>query len=157
MVQSVLLANGEAQRNDTAVVLALEGIFALTARYFQGEFGGIVFRHANKHTLHHNAFRPLRNGFHGRHQMDAVLFQLVLVVHGIEPIPGKAVEFPDQNHIEDFLCAVLNHPLEVRAVIRFGRVGTVDVGADHGDTVLLGVVLAVAQLSFNGRFSLAVG
>ena len=157
MVQSVLLANGEAQRNDTAVVLALEGIFALTARYFQGKFGGIVFRHADKHTLHHNAFRPLRNGFHGRHQMDAVLFQLVLVVHGIEPIPGKAVELPDQNYIEDFLCAVLNHPLEVRAVIRLGGVGTVDVGADHGDTVLLGVVLAVAQLPFNGRFALAVG
>ena len=157
MVQSVLLANGEAQRNDTAVVLALEGVFALTARHFQGEFGGIVFRHANQHTLHHNAFRPLRNGFHGRHQMNTVLFQLVLVVHGIEPIPGKAVELPDQNHIEDFLRAVLYHPLEVRTVIRFGRVGTVDIGADHGDTVLLGVVLAVAQLPFNGRFALAIG
>ena len=48
------------------------------------------------------------------------------------------------------------NPLEIRAVIRLGRVGTVDVGADHGDTVLLGVVLAIAQLSFNGRFSLAV-
>ena len=157
MVQPVLLANGEAQRNDPAVVLALECIFALTARYFQGEFGGIVFRHANQHTLHHNAFRPLRNGFHGRHQMDTVLFQLVLVVHGIEPIPGKAVQLPDQNYIEDFLSAVLDHPLKVRTVIRFGRVGTVNVGADHGDTVLLGVVLAVAQLSFNGRFALAVG
>lgn len=157
MVQPVLLANCEAQRHHTAVVLALEGVFALTARHFQGEFGGIVFRHANQHTLHHNAFRPLRDGFHGRHQMDTVLFQLVLVVHGIEPIPGKAVELPDQNHIEDFLRAVLYHPLEVRAVIRFGRVGTVDIGADHGDTVLLGVVLAVAQLPFNGRFALAVG
>ena len=157
MVQSVLLANGEAQRNDTAVVLALEGIFALTARHFQGEFGGIVFRHANQHTLHHNAFRPLRDGFHGRHQMDTVLFQLVLVVHGIESVPGKAVELPDQNHIEDFLSAVLDHPLKVWAVIRFGRVGTVNVGADHGDAVLLGVGLAVAQLSLNGRFSLAVG
>ena len=157
MVQSVLLANGEAQRNDTAVVLALEGVFALTARYFQGKFGGIVFRHANQHTLHHNAFRPLRNGFHSGHQMDTVLFQLVLVVHGIEPIPGKAVELPDQNHIEDFLRAVLDHPLKVRAVIRFGRVGTVNVGADHSDAVLLGVVLAVAQLSLNGRFTLAVG
>ena len=157
MVQPVLLANGEAQRHHTAVVLALEGVFALTARHFQGEFGGIVFRHANQHTLHHNAFRPLRDGFHGRHQMDTVLFQLVLVVHGIEPIPGKAVQLPDQNHIEDFLCAVLYHPLKVRAVIRLGRVGTVDVGADHGDTVLLGVVLAVAQLPFNGRFALAVG
>ena len=157
MVQSVLLANGEAQRNDTAVVLALEGVFALTARHFQGEFGGIVFRHADQHTLHHNAFRPLRDGFHGRHQMDTVLFQLVLVVHGIEPIPGKAVELPDQNHIEDFLRAVLDHPLKVRAVIRFGRVGTVNVGADHSDAVLLGVVLAVAQLSLNGRFTLAVG
>ena len=59
MVQSVLLANGEAQRNDTAVVLALEGVFALTARYFQGKFGGIIFCHADQHTLHHNAFRPL--------------------------------------------------------------------------------------------------
>ena len=157
MVQPVLLANGEAQRHHTAVVLALEGVFALTARHFQGEFGGIVFRHANQHTLHHNAFRPLRDGFHGRHQMDTVLFQLVLVVHGIEPVPGKAVQLPDQNHIEDFLCTVLYHPLEIRAVIRLGRVGTVDVGADHGDTVLLGVVLAIAQLSFNGRFALAVG
>ena len=50
-----------------------------------------------------------------------------------QPFP---VKFPDQNHIEDFLCAVLYHPLEIRAVIRLGRVGTVDVGADHGDTVL---------------------
>ena len=157
MVQPVLLANGEAQRHHTAVVLALEGVFALTARHFQGEFGGIVFRHANQHTLHHNAFRPLRDGFHGRHQMDTVLFQLVLVVHGIEPVPGKAVQLPDQNHIEDFLSAVLDHPLKVWAVIRFGRVGTVNVGADHGDAVLLGVGLAVAQLSLNGRFSLAVG
>jgi len=89
--------------------------------------------------------------------MDTVLFQLVLVVHGIESVPGKAVQLPDQNHIEDFLCTVLYHPLEIRAVIRLGRVGTVDVGADHGDAVLLGVVLAIAQLSFNGRFALAVG
>ena len=157
MVQPVLLADGEAQRHHTAVVLALEGIFALTARHFQGQFGGIVFRHANKHTLHHNAFRPLRNGFHGRHQMNTVLFQLVLVVHSIVAVPGKAVELPDQNHIEDFLRAVLYHVLELRAVIRLGRVGTVNVGADHGDAVFLGVVLAVAQLSLNGRFALAIG
>ena len=157
MVQPVLLANGEAQRHHTAVVLALEGVFALTARHFQGELGGIVFRHANQHTLHHNAFRPLRDGFHDRHQMDTVLFQLVLVVHGIVAVPGKAVQLPDQNHIEDFLSAVLDHPLKVWAVIRFGRVGTVNVGADHGDAVLLGVVLTVAQLSLNGRFALAVG
>ena len=156
MVQSVFLANGKAQRHHTAVILALKGIFALTARHFQGELGGIVFRHADQHTLHHNAFRPLRDGFHSRHQMDTVLFQLVLVVHGIESVPGKAVQLPDQNHIEDFLSTVFDHPLKVRAVIRFGRVGTVNVGADHGDAVLLGVGLAVAQLSFNGRFSLAV-
>ena len=60
-------------------------------------------------------------------------------------------------HDEDFLRAVLYHVLELRAVIRLGRVGTVNVGADHGDAVFLGVVLAVAQLSLNGRFALAVG
>ena len=34
-----------------------------------------------------DSFRPLRDGFHDRHQMDTVLFQLVLVVHGIESVP----------------------------------------------------------------------
>ena len=43
--------------------------------------------------------------------------------------PGKAVQLPDQNYVEDFLSAVLDHPLKVWAVIRFGRVGTVNVGA----------------------------
>ena len=89
--------------------------------------------------------------------MDTILFQLVLVIHGIEPIPGKAVELPDQNHIEDFLRAVLYHPLEVRAVIRLGRDGAVNVVLDDSDVILFGIGLAVAQLSLNGRFSLAVG
>ena len=156
MVQSVLLANGEAQRNDTAVVLALEGIFALTARHFQGEFGGIVFRHANQHTLHHNAFRPLRDGFHGRHQMDTVLFQLVLVVHGIEPIPGKAVKFPDQNNIKQLLVAVLYHLLELRAIIRLGRDGAVNVVLDDSDVILFGIGRAFTNLAFDGFFALVI-
>ena len=55
-------------------------------------------------------------------------FQLVLVVHGIEPIPGKAVErFPDQNNIKQLLVAVLYHLLELRAIIRLGRDGAVNV------------------------------
>ena len=41
MVQPVLFADGETQRHHTTVVLALEGVFALTARHFQGELGGI--------------------------------------------------------------------------------------------------------------------
>ena len=76
--------------------------------------------------------------------MDTVLFQLVLLVHGIVAYPGKAVQFPDQNHIEDFLSAILEQPLNVWPILRFGRVGTVNVGADHCDAVLLGVVLTVA-------------
>ena len=83
-------------------------------------------------------------------------FQRMIKDSGKKIFDVVLVQLPDQNHIEDFLRAVLNHPLEVRTVIRLGRIGTVDVGADHGDTVLLGVVLAVAQLSFNGRFALAV-
>ena len=156
MVQPVLLANGEAQRHHTAVVLALEGIFALTARHFQGELSGIVFRHADQHTLHHNAFRPLRNGFHGRHQMDTVLFQLVLVVHGIEPIPGKAVKFPDQNNIKQLLVAVLYHLLELRAIIRLGRDGAVNVVLDDSDVILFGIGRAFTNLAFDGFFALVI-
>ena len=98
----------------------------------------------------------MRDGFHGRHQMDTVLFQLVLVVHGIESVPGKAVQLPDQNYVEDFLSAVLDHPLKVRAVIRLGRDGTVNVVLDNGDVILFGIGRAFTDLAFNGFFALVV-
>ena len=145
------------KRSTTTVAAAFQDVLCLSTDNLFGKVGRVVFCIALQNRFQNDTLWPLGDDLRSRHELDTVLFQLVLVVHGIEPIPGKAVQLPDQNYVEDFLSAVLDHPLKVWAVIRFGRVGTVNVGADHGDAVLLGVVLAVAQLSLNGRFTLAVG
>ena len=88
--------------------------------------------------------------------MDAILFKLALIIDCIVAVAGKAVQFPDQDRIENLFGAVLNHPLELGTVVGLGRVGPVDVGAHDGDTVALGVVFAVPQLAFNGGLALAV-
>ena len=89
--------------------------------------------------------------------MDVVLFELTFVVDCIVTVAGKAVQFPDQDRIENLFGTVLDHPLELGTVVGLGGVGPVDVGAHNSDTVALGIVFAVPQLAFNGGFALAVG
>ena len=88
--------------------------------------------------------------------MDAVLFQLPLVKDRIIAVAGKAVQFPNQDRIENLFGAVLNHPLKFGSVVGLGGVGPVDVSAHDGDAVALGIVFAVPELAFNGGFALAV-
>ena len=57
MVESMLIGMAEYYSAELALKVARgERENALQCKYN----GGIVFRHANKHTLHHNAFRPLQ-------------------------------------------------------------------------------------------------
>ena len=89
--------------------------------------------------------------------MDAVLFELALVIDCVVAVAGKAVQFPNQNRVEDLPGAVLDHSLKLGTVVGLGGVGPVDVSADDGDVVALSIVLAVPELAFNGGFALAVG
>jgi len=154
--KAAVCVDGVAERDSTARKFAFQGVFRHAANDLFGQISGVILGITFQNRFQNDTFRAIRNDLGSRHELDTVFLQLSLVPGTVVAVPGKAVELPDQNHIEDFLRAVLYHPLEVRAVIRFGRVGTVDIGADHGDTVLLGVVLAVAQLPFNGFFALVI-
>ena len=88
--------------------------------------------------------------------MDTVLFQDHLIVCAIKTIPGKAVKFPDENNIKQFLTAVFDHLLEFRTIVRFGRECTVNVVFDDRDAVLFGVGSAFPNLPFDGFFTLVV-
>ena len=88
--------------------------------------------------------------------MDAILFKLTFVVDCIVAVAGKAVQFPNQDRIENLFGAVLNHSLKFGAVIGLGRVSPVDVSAHDCDAVALGIAFAVPQLAFNGGLALAV-
>src|SRR5699024_8606260 len=72
-------------------------------------------------------------------------------------VAGKSVQLPDHNHVKQPFGAVLNHPLEIRAVIRLGRKGTVDIFLDYHHSILFAVFHALPELAFNGLFPLVVG
>ena len=88
--------------------------------------------------------------------MDTVLFQNHLIVCAIKTIPGKAVKFPDENNIKQLLAAVFDRLLELRAVIRFGGKGTVNVVLDDRDAVLFRISRAFPNLPFDGFFALVI-
>ena len=88
--------------------------------------------------------------------MDTVLFQDHLVICAIKTVSGKAVKFPDENNIKQLLAAVFDHLLELRAVVRLGRDGTVNVVLDHRNAILFGIGRTFTNLAFNGFFTLVV-
>jgi hypothetical protein len=155
-LKELLLVHLEADGNGAAVVLALQNILRHAAHDLFGQLCRIVFCHAGQHTLDHDTRRAVRDRLRGRYQLDMISFQLVLIVGRIIAVSGKAVEFPDQHDVKQPFLAVLDHLLEVRAVIGFGGKGTVNIVLDDRDAVFFGVGRTLANLTFDGFFTLVV-
>ena len=66
----------------------------------------------------------------------------------------EVIKYDDD--IKDAAFAVFNHLLELWAVVRFCRDGTVNVVFDHRESVLLRIGSALPNLTFDGFFTLAV-
>ena len=155
-LKELFLVHLEANGNRAAVVLALQNILGHATHDLFRKFCGIVFSHAGEHTLDHDTRRAVRDRLRGRYQLDMISFQLVLIVGRIIAVSGKTVELPDQHNVKQPFLAVLDHLLEVRAVVGFGRERTVDVVLDDRDTVLFGVGGAFPNLPFDGFLALVV-
>ena len=82
---------------------------------------------------------------------------ITIVKHYIDrAISAKTVQLPDQNNIKQLLVAVLYHLLELRAIIRLGRDGAVNVVLDDSDVILFGIGRAFTNLAFDGFFALVI-
>ena len=145
-----------AKRSTTTVAAAFQDVLGLSTDDLFGKVSGVVFRIALQHRFQNDALRPLGDDLGGRHELDTVLLQLGLIPGTVVTIPGETVEFPDQNNIKQLFVAILNHLLELRAVVRLGRDGTVNVVLDDGDAVLFGIGRAFPNLAFDGFFALVV-
>ena len=145
-----------AKGSTTTIAAALQDILGLSTDNLFGKVGRVVFCIALQHRLQNDALRPLGDDFRCRNELDAVLLQLGLIPCAVVTIPGKAVKFPDQHNVKQLLVAVLNHLLELRAVVRLGRDSTVNVVLDDSDAVFLGIRRAFTNLTFNGFFALVV-
>ena len=144
------------KRSTPTIAATFQDILRLSTDNLFGKVSGVVFCIALQHRLQNDALRPLGDDFCGRHELDTVLLQLGLVPCAVVAVPGKTVEFPDQNDVKQLLVAVFDHLLELRAIICFSRDGTINVVLDDGDVVLFGIGRAFPNLAFDGFFTLVV-
>ena len=156
-LKALLCINDVTDWDSPAVILSFERIFSHPTHDLLGQVGGIVFGIALQHRFQNDTLRPVRDDFGSGHEFDAVLFELCLVAGAVIAVAGKAVQLPDQNDVEQFALAVLDHLLELGPVVCLGRDGTVDVVPDYCHAVPFGIGGALADLAFDGLFALVVG
>ena len=138
------------------VAAAFQDVLGLSTHDLLGKVSGIILGITFQHRFQNNALRPLGDDLGGRHELDAVLLQLGLIPGTVVAVPGKPVQLPDQHNVKQRLVAVLNHLLELRAVVRLGGDSTVNIVLDDGDAVFLGISRAFPDLAFDGFFALVV-
>ena len=144
------------KRSTTTVAAAFQDVLCLSTDNLFGKVGRVVFCIALQNRFQNDTLWPLGDDLRSRHELDTVLLQLGLIPGTVVAIPGKAVKFPDQNNIKQLLVAVLYHLLELRAIIRLGRDGAVNVVLDDSDVILFGIGRAFTNLAFDGFFTLIV-
>ena len=144
------------KRSTTTVAAAFQDVLCLSTDNLFGKVGRVVFCIALQNRFQNDTLWPLGDDLRSRHELDTVLLQLGLIPGTVVAIPGKAVKFPDQNNIKQLLVAVLYHLLELRAIIRLGRDGAVNVVLDDSDVILFGIGRAFTNLAFDGFFALVI-
>ena len=144
------------KRSTTTVAAAFQDVLCLSTDNLFGKVGRVVFCIALQNRFQNDTLWPLGDDLRSRHELDTVLLQLGFIPGTIVAIPGKTVKFPDQYNIKQLLVAVLYHLLELRAIIRLGRDGAVNVVLDDSDVILFGIGRAFTNLAFDGFFTLIV-
>ena len=145
-----------AKGSTTAVAAAFQDVLGLSTHDLLGKVSGIILGITFQNRFQNDTLWPLGDDLRSRHELDTVLLQLGLIPGTVVAIPGKAVKFPDQNNIKQLLVAVLYHLLELRAIIRLGRDGAVNVVLDDSDVILFGIGRAFTNLAFDGFFALVI-
>ena len=145
-----------AKGSTATIAAAFQDVLCLSTDNLFGKVGRVVFCIALQNRFQNDAFRPLGNDFRSRHKLDTVLLQLGLVPGTVVAVPGKTVKLPDQHNVKQLFVAVFYHLLELRAVVRLGRDGTVNIVFDHSDAVLFGIGGAFTNLTFDRLFTLVV-
>ena len=144
----------QAKGTASADGLPLEGTFSHAAAHLLGQLGRVVFGQRFHHALNDDTFRTGDIGFCGINDLNAVVTQAFLVHGRIIAVPGEAVCFPADHHIECALVAVSNHLLERRTIIGLAADVTIHIFFLDGHIVQAGVGLAVPALALNGLLSL---
>ena len=129
--KAAVCVDGVAERDSTARKFAFQGVFRHAANDLFGQISGVILGITFQNRFQNDTFRAIRNDLGGRHKLDTILFQLGLIPGTVVAVSGKTIQLPDQHDVKQLLVAVFYHLLELRAVVRFCRDGTVNVSQSN--------------------------
>jgi hypothetical protein len=141
----------------TAVVLAFQRVVRHAANDLFGQIGRVVFGVTLQYGFQNDALRTVGNHLSGGHDLHSVFLQQGFVPRTVVSVAGKAIQLPDDDHVEQLFAAVFNHVLKFRAIVGLGRKGAVDVVPQNCDAVLFCECRAFPELAFNRFLPLVVG
>ena len=142
--------------NNAAVAFTLQGVFLLASADLLGQLCRIVFGVTLQHCFEDDALRSLGDVFLCGNDLDPVFPQQMLVKRAVIAVPGKAVQLPHQDSVEQALLTVSDQTLEFRSVGSSGRQSAVNVAGNDGNAVFDGIVCALPDLALDGLLPLAV-
>ena len=145
-----------AEGNRAAVPLALEGILLEPTLDVLREVGRIEFSHALEEAFEDDALGSVGDVLFGGDDAHAVLAEGVAVEGAIVTVAGKSIQLPDEDDVKEFLRAVLDHALEVGAIVRLCGKRPVYVLPDDLQFVIFGILRALPDLPLDALLPLII-
>ena len=136
--------------------LALRNRFTPAAEDFLSQVERVVFSGRFQKRLQKNGFVSFADVFHCRDNADSVLLELVLIQRRVIAVACEAIQLPDEDTLKLLFLGIDNHALKIRPVICSTGDGAVNVFADDGNVISTGILIAIAQLTFDGLLGLVV-
>ena len=134
------------ERDGAGVHLALLGVELHTPANILGEGCAVIFSRPLQHGFQQNPLRAVRDGLLCIEDPHPGFLQPEFIGRRIVPVTGKAVNLPADHISPMAMGGVLQHLLELGAVIGSARQMPIGVDLHHPEVVLPGKNLAVRHL-----------
>ena len=114
----------------------------------------VIGRHSLNDRLQNNALRRIGDRFGNIVDLNAVLFEMILIKRDLLLVAPDAVGFPDDQRIEAMLCGICKHALKLLSVVILSRLCSVAVFEKDGKAVRLSVFPRLRKLALDGLLTL---
>ena len=144
------------ERDGAGVHLALLGVVFHAPANILGEGCAVIFSRPLQHGFQQNPLRAVRDGLLCIEDPHPGLLQPELVCGRIVAVPGKTVDLPADHISPVAVSGILQHLLELGAVIGSARQMPIGVDLHHPEVILPGKNLAVRHLLLDGTVPLVM-
>lgn len=145
------------ERDGAGIYLTLLGVVFHAPANILSEGCAVIFSRPLQHGFQQNPLRAVRDGLLCIEDPHPGLLQPELVCGRVVAVPGKAVNLPADHISPVAMGGILQHLLELGAVIGSSRQMPIGVDLHNSEIILPGKNLAVRHLLLDGTVPLVMG